>query len=217
MKKILFSIVMLFFASCAHAEWQQVPSRGLIKNGIYHDPAKMFQIALPNMGEGKMIVDDEMQDGASHVFFTDNTGELYRVEAVHIPDSLFLEICANGMGEREQLRSFFEAAVLGPLEESGKKATILFANLQKTVNLGQVHYSVFYIPNGSHLIDTQTEVRPNCLRAYMVKVTADQIIIFTYQPTLQMQEKFQDMTLDQVNTALEKKLLAFARSYAKLG
>lgn len=217
MKKILLSIMTLFLTSCAHAEWQHVPSRGMIKNGFYYDPSKMFQIALPTMGNDKMVIDDEQNDGASHVFFTDNTGELYRVEAVHIPDSLFLEICANGMGEKEQLRSFFEAAVLEPLEESGKKTTILFADLQKTVSIGQVHYSVFYIPNGSHLVDTKTDERPNCLRAYMVKVTADQIIIFTYQPTLQMQEQFQDMSLDQVNATLEKKLLAFASSYAKLG
>lgn len=213
MKKILLA---LFTASTLSA-WEGVPTKGEIADGFYKDGAKKFEIALPEMGQGKMIVDDqESTEGSSHVYFADDSGELYRAEAIDIPESLYLEICANGMKETEQLKSYFNAAIVDPIADSGKEARILNADIQSDPQMGRLHYSLFFIPEGSHLIESKTNTRVSCFRAYVVRVTGDQILIFTYQPSLKMQRDMKDKSPKEISDILAKKLFHFARSYATI-
>lgn len=177
---------------------------GKIQDGLYYDPQHFFCIQDPKFAPDQIILDNFLAEGHSQVIFSDEWGTLFRVEAVKTYDELLLQICKHGITEKNQLQTYFQEGIL----KFEPASNLVDEKILAHPTLGKVHYSLFFVPEGSTLINMSAKKREDTYRAYLIALNASQMVIFTYQPPFCYNKIEDDM--------LQQQIFDFAATYSPL-
>lgn len=182
--KLFFTLALisLVMSGCSNLNHEKIS-----QDGYYYNYKNSYKFKVPdNLYKPKIYEDYLPERNFSLVIIQDDFGNLARIEDEIFTDEIMDLL--TGVETANKYSEFFETifinCIFQPISEQISSIKVLEKKYVDLDGVGPAYFAALYLPEGATLQDSETGIRCDSERAFMISLCENHLVVFSTQTVI---------------------------------